>query len=849
MGEVYQARDTRLGRSVAIKILPDQFAADANRRERFEREARAVSSLNHPHICTLYDVGQQDGIYYLVMELIEGETLESRLRHGRLPLNGALKYAVQIAGALAKAHGRGVVHRDLKPGNIMITRSGVKLLDFGLAKFEADTPANTAISQVQTNADARQLTGEGTILGTLQYMAPEQIEGKEADARADIFSLGVVAYEMFSGRKAFHADSPARLAAAILTSEPPPLSSASDAPPALGHLVHMCLAKDPTDRWQTAHDVAKQLEWIDASGAASTTSSSSSGRGIWLGAAAVLVALAAVGVWFRPRPAAPGPPMRLALTLPEHIRFTVGEDFLRSAVISPDGERVAFTGVERDTGRTLIYVRPIGAVEATALEGTHDGSSIFWSPDSNAVGFFAEGRLQYVGLTGGPPKTVAAANSNGGASWNDDDVILASLQNPGPIVTVPLAGGTPVPVTTLDPSAEVDHDWPQFLDDGEHFLYMAWGRTTAQNQVFVGALGSQTRTRLLTGVTAFAFASPDRVIFLEAGTLLTQAFDTKRLELVGKPVPVAKNALSPLSASRAGPIIYRTIPAVPNPMVWLHPDGRVIGPALPPGYYIDPAVSPNGSEIAYAHRESRQGTFDISIMTVATGAVRPLTLNAATDRAPVWSPDGASIVYLSLRQDAPGLYRKRADGAGGETLILPSPGVVWPYQWVGDRIVHFAGTVGANDLYTMSPNNPDTPKVLVKTPFNDVDGAISPDGQWFVYTTNETGRWELVMTTFPTSSTKLHVTTQGGVDPIWNRDGTELFYVKPSTAELMSVPVVPGNPPRFLAHRRLYSGPLWYPNAHSFDLDLRGNRILVAPSFDPGGDITVLVNWRSLSTQ
>ena len=394
MGEVYRASDTRLGRSVAIKILPGQFAADPNRRERFEREARAVSSLNHPHICTLYDVGQQDGIYYLVMELIEGETLEDRLRQGRLPLNGALKYAVQIAGALAKAHGRGVVHRDSKPGNIMITKSGVKLLDFGLAKFEADAPANTAISQVRTNENAGQLTGEGTILGTPQYMAPEQVEGKEADARADIFSFGVVAYEMFSGRKAFHADSPARLSAAILTSEPPPLSSVIDAPPALAHLVHMCLAKDPTERWQTAHDVAKQLEWIAASGAASTTSPSSAGRGIWLGAAAVLVALAAVGVWFLPRPAAPGPPMRLALTLPEHIRFTVGEDFLRSAVISPDGERVAFTGVERDTGRTLIYVRPIGAVEATALEGTHDGSSIFWSPDSNTVGFFAEGRLQ-----------------------------------------------------------------------------------------------------------------------------------------------------------------------------------------------------------------------------------------------------------------------------------------------------------------------------------------------------------------------------------------------------------------------------------------------------------------------
>ena len=537
------------------------------------------------------------------------------------------------------------------------------------------------------------------------------------------------------------------------------------------------------------------------------------------------------------------PPMRFTVTLPEGIRFAVGEDFWRSSTISPDGNRIVFTGLDEATGTVRLFVRPIDSVDVTPLPGSEDGNSAFWSPDSRSVGFVANGKLNIVSLAGGPPRALVEAMSYGGATWNEDDLILASLENPGPIFMIPADSGVPTPVTTYDPSLEADHVFPQFLDDGEHFLYMATGRTPADGKVFIGSLSAKTRTLLLDGVFGYAYAAPDHVIFLRGATLFAQSFDATSFALKGQPMPLAGNALPPISASRTGALTYRTTPSTPSPLVWIRTDGSVIGPALSPGYYVDPMISPDGAQVAYASRESLEDTLDISILDIASGVSRQLTLDPADDRAPVWSPDGRTIVFQSSRAGAPGLYRKSADGAGAEELILPTQDVVWPFQWTDAGLTYFADRFRALDVWIMSPDDPTDRTLLVQTPYIDVDGAVSPDGKWLVYATNETGGYELYLTTYPPSSTKLIVTTRGGADPTWSPDGTELFYVNPSTAELMAVTVKSGNPPQFGAHRRIHSGPLFFPDAISFSVDPRGERILVAPSFAPAGDITILLNW------
>jgi len=845
MGEVYRATDSRLNRKVAIKVLPEQLASDPQRLERFEREAKVVSSLNHPRICTLHDIGEQDGTHFLVMELVDGETLESRLSRGRLPLTTALEYAIQISDGLDNAHRQGVIHRDLKPANIMLTSSGIKLLDFGLAKLKNEAVPITTSSQAAT-VD-KSLTVEGTIVGTLQYMAPEQLEGQEADARSDIFSLGVILYEMLSGKPAFAGSSAAGLIASILKTEPPPPSASEPVPPALEHLIRLCLAKKRSDRWQTAHDVTKQLEWIRESKGvpAAVSAAKTRKRNLVLVGAALIVVIAVVALTYPRSPAPAGRRMQFAVSLPEGIRFSVGEDFVRSASISPDGEQIVFTGLDQATGRALLYVRPVGVAKATPLEGTEDGNSIFWSPDSASIGFVADGKLQTVSLSGGTPREVGKTSGNAGASWNKNDVILASLKNPGPIFKV-IAGSAPTPITTLDPTTEIDHRWPQFLEDGDRFLYMAAGLTAAENKIYVSSLRApQTRTLVLNGVAAFAYAYPNYVIYLKSGKLLAQEFDRDGFTLIGKPTTLANNALPPFSASRTGAVTYRTNPPTPSPLVWIRTDGSVIENALPPGYYTDPVISPDGSEVAYATTESIERPLNVAILNLASRTSRNLTVGDTNDRAPVWSPNGKEIAFLSQRPDAPGMYRKSANGIGAGELILPFPGVLWPYQWVGTNLIYFAGVSGANDVWMLSTDNFKAKTALLQSSANEVDGAVSPDGKWFVYSSNETGRWEIYLTTFPVSGTKLPITTRGGTDPLWARDGKKLYYVKPATGELVSVTVIPGNPPQFGTHSRIYRGPLEYPSAHSYDLDPKGDRILVAPSFVPQGDITVLLNWAS----
>jgi predicted Ser/Thr protein kinase len=498
MGEVYRARDTRLDRTVAIKVLPSHLSSNPEIRQRFDREARTISSLSHPHICALHDVGHQDGIDYLVMEFLEGETLTDRLSRGALPAEQVLRYSIEIADALDKAHRQGIVHRDLKPGNIMLTKSGVKLVDFGLAKLAAAGPANTSVSILPTQAGMN-LTQEGTILGTFQYMAPEQLEGKEADARSDIFAFGAVLYEMATGKKAFSGKSQASLIASILSAEPPPISSVQPmTPPALDRVVKTCLAKDPDDRWQTAHDVMLQLKWIAEGGSQAGVPAPLVARRrgherlAW-GVAAVLavstIALAAVQL---ARPRAAVRVVRSSLLPPEKTTYHFIGDAAGPPAVSPEGLQIAFTARD-SSGKSLLWVRSLDSPVPRAVAGTEDAMYPFWSPDSKFIGFFAGGKLKKIEASGGPAFALCDAGDARGGTWNKDGVIVFEPHFRDPLFRVPATGGKAAPVTKFDESRrETTHRFPFFLPDGSHFLYLAGshavGTESELHAIYLGSL-------------------------------------------------------------------------------------------------------------------------------------------------------------------------------------------------------------------------------------------------------------------------------------------------------------------------------------------------------------------------
>jgi Tol biopolymer transport system component len=852
MGEVYRAHDTRLDRDVAIKVLPAHLSRDAELR--FEREARAVAALNHPHICSVFDVGSQDSVDYIVMEFLDGQTLAARLARGPLPLEEALRTARQVADALDKAHSQGITHRDVKPGNIMLTKTGAKLLDFGLAKFK---PPEPSLSDRTTGAVSA-LTEEGSILGTLQYMAPEQLEGREADARSDIFSFGAVVYEMITGKRAFEGQNQASVIASVLKVDPPTIAVLQPtAPPALDHLVRGCLAKDPADRWQTAHDVLKQLEWIAASPINTAPASASVPKvrrisRLWIAATLALGIIAAVSTAYIFRGGgAAAPPMRYTVAMPANISLAIGENSSGSAAISPDGSRIVLRGVDANTGKIHLYVRPVDSVDMTPLPGTDDGASPFWSPNSRSVAFFAQGKLMRLDLGSSEPQVICeASTSRGSGSWNGNDVIVANLTDGGPLSRVPAMGGSPTPITSLSEHAQREHHWPQFLPDGKHFLYIAQGAVSLINAgesgIYVGSLDSKDSKLILGGVNSpVIYARPGYLLFLQrGGVLVAQPFDKDRLEVSGMPVRLAENAVPPFSASQNGTVTYRNRTVVPDRLLWIGWDGREIGPVLEPGYYADPALSPDASKLAFAKRESAGGTLDIWILDFSTRELKKLTSDPGNDRTPVWSPDGRSIVFWSSRASGPGLYRKNSNGSGEEELIVPSKNDAWPYQWSwdGTSLMFFGGSFYHISMFSFAERRV---VPLIQTPFTDVDGAVSPDGRWFAYENNETGRYEVYLTTFPPSSTKISVTTGSGVDSLWSSDGKKLFYVHSITRELLSLDVKPGNPPEFSSLRRIYAGPLDWTSGHSFDIDAKRQRLLVQTTTNPQTDITVLLNWQS----
>jgi Tol biopolymer transport system component/predicted Ser/Thr protein kinase len=814
MGEVYKARDTRLERTVAVKVLPQHLSANEEVRQRFEREAKTISQLSHPHICALYDVGSHEGTEYLVMEYLEGETLAARLLKGPIPAEQLLRWGIEIADALDKAHRQGIVHRDLKPGNVMLTRSGVKLLDFGLAKVMGPARSQSGLTSLPTVVGGQNLTQEGTILGTFQYMAPEQLEGKEADARSDIFAFGAVLYEMATGRKAFSGASQASLISAIMKEEPAPISVVQPmTPPALDRVVKTCLAKDPEDRFQTAHDAKLQLQWIAEGGSQAglpapvVARRKSRERIAWAVAAAAILAAGLAGYGFLRRSPAESFRMRLFLLSPEKTDFEVTGANCGSLTVSPDGRRVTFAAKGSD-GKVVLWLRSLDDLTARPIPGTEGATFPFWSPDSRFLAFFADGKLQKVDVSGAPPLTLCDAPQGRSGGWNRDGVILFSPDTTTGISRVPAAGGGATPVTKLDPAhGETTHRWATFLPDGRHFLYMAGshgaGTKSEINAIYIGALGSNEKTLLLQTRSNVAYAS-GHLLYARERVLLAQPFDAGRGRLTGDPVPVAEGLLydrgyfhGTFSASENGVLVYAAGTAGPKTnLFWFDRSGKRLGePIGEPADYQSLAVAPDGKHFAAVIVDPGTGTPDIWIFD-SRGVRTRFTFGPAAT-SPVWSPDGSRIAYAKVeKQIQTGVFVRSSSGSGEEQALYHAEGAATPDDWSRDgRFLALdfekAGGKTKSDIWILPLSGDRKPYPFLATEFNETGASFSPDGRWISYGSGESGKNELYVVPFPGPGGKWQISTGGALGGGWYRGGREILYVSPELG-LVSVEVKAG---------------------------------------------------------
>jgi Tol biopolymer transport system component len=874
MGEVYRATDTRLDRDVALKVLSPHLAATPEVRARFEREARTVSQLTHPHICALYDVGRQEGLDYLVMELVEGETLAGRLGKGPLPVTEILTLGTQIADALGAAHRAGIVHRDLKPGNIMLTSSGAKLMDFGLARTIGPAPAAGTLAGSPTMSSP--LTAEGTIVGTFQYMAPEQLEGKESDARADIWALGCVLYEMATGRRAFEGDSQASLIAAIMDREPPAITSLKPmSPPALDHLVRRCLAKDAADRWQSARDVALEFRWIaevgSQAGVPAPVAPRRRGRerlawGLALGA--VTLAIAAAAGLFMTR--GTRRPLELALA-----RFAViapgGATVVTdpsTAAISPDGRRLAFIAIDQ-AGTSRLWIRPLDSLSAESLSGTEGAFCPFWSADSRFLGFFAGGKLRKVPAAGGPPVTICDAPSGRGGSWSKEGVIVFAPEALGRLARVPADGGELVEVAKPDSTRhETGLRFPCFLPDGKHFLYVSLPRKQHGFDVYVGSLDSREHRRIMAARGAPVYAGRGYLLFALGDRIVAQRFDLSGLRPVGDVLPLgdAPHLSSfdgaPLVSASANGVLAHVVTNAPNTkLVWLDRTGHPLGTiVLPPGSYGSPSLSPDDRR-AMMSKPNSPTTADLWLVDLERPVPVPTRLTfdgaasggAGVGTGAVWSPDGSRIAYQYNRSGVYDVYQVLAGGVGHPEPLVQSDVVFkTPASWSPDgRYLVFGQNVEKTgwDLWVLPLKGDRKPVPYLCTPFIETLGAVSPDGRWLAYDSDETGTSEIYVGSFPNPGEKVRISIAGGTGAQWSRDGRELliwtsdpFYstVGPIYAvDVQTAPTFKAGTPRLLFTPR--QDILGIAATH----DLKRFLIAVPVEGEAPPSITVVTNWQA----
>jgi serine/threonine protein kinase len=815
MGEVYRARDTRLDRTVAIKVLAAHLPDSPELKQRMDREARAISSLNHPNVCQLYDIGSHDGTDYLVMEFLEGETLAERIRKGPMPLGEILKIGIAVADALAVAHRQGIIHRDLKPGNVMLTKGGAKLMDFGLAKSTgvsgpgvsgsgapllsaARTMSQTMSRTMSGASPLSPLTTAGAIIGTIQYMSPEQIEGKEADARSDLFALGGVLYEMVTGARPFEGKSQISVASAILEKDPEPISAVHPlTPPALEHVIIACLAKNPDDRFQMAQDVALQLRWIAQNPSQSIQPPEKEIKAKsqilpWLVAAALaLLLIASLLLWRGSKPTE------------QTTYYSAPLPFAaRDMAISPNGHTIALVGRKESQRNNLLWIYEPGSQEATSLLNTEGASFPFWSADGRSLGFFADGKLKRLELAGGQVQTLCDAPSGRGGSWNQDGVILFTPSGHLGVglYRIPAAGGTPTKLTTPDHSAGEDSNrWPSFLPDGVHFLYSAThlsGRKDDTSWAFVGALGSNEK-HLVTTLRANAmYAAPNYLLFYRDQTLFAQRFDLKKFEIIGEPSPILTDiqfqpriSKATFSASDTGLLVAQKAGDVAtSQLLWFNRQGQEVGAATQPGIYGNIVLSPDGKSIASDSTDPLSQNTDLWTYDLNAQSAKRLTFDPAIDSLPIWSPDASRIIFSSNRGAAFDLYLKDTNGAHEEKRIPQEGADCFPTDWSRDG--KYVIYQRATDLWYLTFPDLHATEFL-KTPSTLKDGRFSPDGKWLAYASNESGRWEVYVTSFPERHGKWQVSTGGGDEPKWRGDGKELFYLS-NDFKMMSVPVKTG---------------------------------------------------------
>jgi len=871
MGEVFRAVDTRLERTVAIKILPPQLSNDLARKQRFEREAKTISSLNHPHICVLYDVGHQDGTDYLVMECLEGETLAKRLEKGPIPLEQVLKFGAQIADALDKAHRSGVVHRDLKPGNIMLTPTGAKLLDFGLAKPVVALTTGATLTAAATPTTP--VTQEGTILGTFQYMSPEQIEGKELDGRSDIFSLGAVLYEMLTGQRAFQGKSQLSVASAILEKEPPPISTVKPlTTPSLDHALRRCLAKDPEERWQTARDIAIELKWIadsgPSSGSAGPLVSRASSRERILAIAFVLAAGAAIalGVLYAKRPATNTRVTRTYVKSEEGSGFIFSGD-QKGFAISPDGLNLAYVAsTPTPDAKSALWIRPMDSLHARLLPGTEAAGFPFWSPDGRYIGFFAGGKLKKIDSQGGPPLIICDAPDGRGGSWNQQgDIVFTPTVN-SPIYRVSASGGPITRLTMQDSSKnETTHRWPWFLPDGRHFIFLAGStftpRESATNSILMGSLDSK-ETKPLFHTHYQAVYASGHMLFLRQSSLMAQPFDAKRFEFTGEAVPIAEQVREDSSIAHAwfspsanGLLLYAEGAAKNRQLVWFDRNGKQIEVVPGEDAYAGISLSPDGKKLAYY----LDGTgFDVWGFDIARGVKIPLTFGASSGQGnlyPVWSPDGKYVAYTSYRNGTYALYQKPADGSGGETLLLEGiDHFRVPTSWSmdGKLLVYHEGVSGGTyangvpggwSIWVLTLFGDHKAYPFIQSTFSAREASFSPDRKWLAYCSNESGEYRVYVVPFPGPGGKWQVSLGDGRGPLWRRDGKEIFYLSADN-KLMAVNVEASGGSFAAAGARVLFDSHSYGVFGRYDASADGQRFVVVYEGNrPSSTLTSVANW------
>ncbi|MBI4888392.1 MAG: serine/threonine-protein kinase [Acidobacteria bacterium] len=868
MGEVYRARDTRLDRTVAVKVLPETLASDTQFRERFEREARTLATLSHPHICQVFDVGRHEGVDFLVMEYLEGETLAERVEPGArgpgLRLDEALPIAVQIVDALVAAHRAGIVHRDLKPANIFLVRQGrssgpplVKLLDFGLAKAAAPAVAG-GLSALPTTP--RGLTQQGTILGTFQYMAPEQVEGQEADARSDLFAFGCVLYEMVTGRRAFEGKTAASVMAAILEREPPSVRSLQPlAPPLLDHIVGRCLAKSPDERWQTASDLLQELKWAAADGSSAVNTIAASapraGRRLWLSSAAAGLLIGAVTasvLWtvMRPEPQGPRPVARLRVDLPDSARGAVNS----GVTVSRDGRTFLYSALG-DDGVSRLYARQLARLESTVIRGTENAQNPALSPDAAWVAFVADGQLKKVALGGGPPIVLCDVPAGVfGTDWSTENAVV--FGGPDGVARVPAAGGKPEVVVKVDGAAmEAGHRWPRVLPDGRTVVFTIWFGAAANAQVAIASLETGERRTLVQGAYP-RVTSSGQLLFTRVRSLWTVPLDPRQLRVVGEPVPVLEDVQTQISGlsmydlAADGTLVYRQAGAAGRfqRLVWFSRNAGTtpaVNEQLAGIYHPVPRLSPDGRLLAVTtHPEG--GDDQVVIYDLDRGIRSPLDAGPRVNsRYPTWSPDGARLAFASTTAGTWDIYSMAATGAGKPEPLLVGPDDQTPMSWSPDgRVLAFVqpGRPSGFDIWMLPRGG--APSVFLATQFDERDAAFSPDGRWLAFISNESGRYEVYVAPYPGPGAKVRVSTSGGTEPVWARDGTELFY-RESERNLMAVrvqsrPTLTLGKPVPLAQVQLYDEP----GGPNYDVAPDGRRFIAIenPNSAPPS-LVVVQNW------